>query len=59
MSRGLTYTFNQDNITNNHAIYFSESEDAYGGIKRYETGVVYKINGDVAVSWSDYNSQFV
>ncbi len=58
MSRGLTYTFNQTAASNNnHAIYFSESEDAYGGTLRYETGVVYKIN-DVAVSWSDYNSQF-
>ena len=58
MSRGLTYTFNQDNITNaTHAIYFSESEDAYGGIKRYEKGVVYRINGDI-VPWTEYNSQF-
>ena len=58
MSRGLTYTFDQTAASNNsHAIYFSESEDAYGGTLRYETGVVYKIN-DVAVSWSDYNSQF-
>ena len=58
MSRGLTYKFDQTAASNNnHAIYFSESEDAYGGKLRYETGVVYKIN-DVAVSWSDYNSQF-
>ena len=58
MSRGLTYTFDQTAASNSsHAIYFSENEDAYGGTLRYETGVVYKIN-DVAVSWSDYNSQF-
>ena len=58
MSRGLTYTFNQTAASNNnHAIYFTESESAYGGTLRYEVGVVYKIN-DVAVSWSDYNSQF-
>ena len=42
MSRGLTYTFNQDSASNTtHAIYFSESEDAYGGVNRYEKGVVY------------------
>ena len=58
MSRGVTYTFNQNDHSNNlHAIYFSESEDAYGGRLRYEKGVVYKINGDV-VSWADYNSTF-
>ena len=58
MSRGLTYTFNQDNASNsNHAIYFSESEDAYGGTLRYEKGVVYKINGE-AVTWSQYIANF-
>ena len=58
MSRGLTYTFNQNSASNStHAIYFSESEDAYGGTLRYEKGVVYRINGDV-VSWSDYNTNF-
>ena len=58
MSRGLTYTFNQNDVSNTtHAIYFSESEDAYGGTNRYEEGVVYRINGDV-VSWDDYNSNF-
>ena len=58
MSRGLTYTFDQSDVSNvTHAIYFSESEDAYGGVLRYEVGVVYRINGDV-VSWDDYNSNF-
>ena len=58
MSRGLTYTFNQNNSSNNtHAIYFSESEDAYGGTLRYETGVVYRINESI-VSWTEYNAQF-
>ena len=58
MSRGLTYTFNQNSASNStHAIYFSESEDAYGGTNRYEKGVVYRINGDV-VTWSDYNTNF-
>ena len=58
MSRGTTYTFNQNDSSNaTHAIYFSESEDAYGGTLRYEKGVVYRINGDV-VTWSEYNSQF-
>ena len=58
MSRGLTYTFNQNAASNStHAIYFSTSEDAYGGTLRYETGVVYRINGDV-VTWADYNSNF-
>ena len=58
MSRGVKYTFNQNAASNStHGIYFSTSEDAYGGTNRYETGVVYKIN-DVAVSWDDYNSQF-
>ena len=58
MSRGVTYVFNQNDSTNTtHAIYFSESEDAYGGANRYEKGVVYKINGDV-VTWSEYNSNF-
>ena len=37
MSRGLTYTFNQNDASNSTpAIYFSESEDAYGGSLRYE-----------------------
>ena len=58
MSRGQTYVFNQTNSSNQtHAIYFSESEDAYGGVSRYETGVVYKINGE-SVSWNDYNVRF-
>ena len=58
MSRGLTYTFNQNAGSNqNHAIYFSESEDAYGGSLRYEKGVVYKLNGE-QVTWSQYNSDF-
>ena len=48
MSRGLTYTFNQNDISNaTHAIYFSDSEDSYGGTLRYEKGVVYRINGEV------------
>ena len=58
MSRGVTYTFLQNDSSNTtHAIYFSESEDAYGGTNRYEKGVVYRINGDV-VSWDDYNANF-
>ncbi len=58
MSRGVTYTFNQNNSTNTtHAIYFSESEDAYGGTNRYEKGVVYRVNGNI-VPWSEYNSDF-
>ena len=58
MSRGVTYTFIQNDASNTtHAIYFSESEDAYGGTNRYEKGVVYRINGDV-VSWDDYNANF-
>ena len=40
MSRGTTYTFNQNDSTNTtHAIYFSTNEDAYGGTLRYEVGV--------------------
>ena len=58
MSRGLTYTFNQNDASNTtHAIYFSESEDAYGGSLRYEKGVVYRINGDI-VTWAEYVAQF-
>ena len=58
MSRGLTYTFNQTDASNStHAIYFSTSEDAYGGSLRYEKGVVYKINGE-AVTWTQYITDF-
>ena len=58
MSRGVTYTFDQTNASNTtHAIYFSESEDAYGGTLRYEKGVVYKINGE-PVTWSSYLTNF-
>ena len=58
MSRGLTYTFNQNDASNStHAIYFSESEDAYGGSLRYEKGVVYRINGE-AVTWTQYVADF-
>ena len=58
MSRGLTYTFNQNDASNSiHAIYFSTSEDAYGGSLRYEKGVVYKINGE-AVTWTQYITDF-
>ena len=58
MSRGITYVFNQNGVTNaTHAIYFSQSEDAYGGSNRYEKGVTYKINGDTVV-YSEYVSQF-
>ena len=58
MSRGVTYTFNQNAGSNqNHAIYFSTSEDAYGGSIRYEEGVVYRLNGE-DVPWSDYVSGF-
>ena len=58
MSRGTTYTFNQNDSTNTtHAIYFSTNEDAYGGTLRYEVGVTYTINDEV-VSWTEYNSQF-
>ena len=58
MSRGVTYTFDQTNASNTtHAIYFSESEDAYGGTLRYEKGVVYKINGE-PVTWNGYITNF-
>ena len=58
MSRGTTYTFNQNDSSNNlHAIYFSTNEDAYGGTLRYEVGVTYTINDEV-VSWTEYNSTF-
>ena len=58
MSRGVTYTFNQNAASNTtHAIYFSESEDAYGGTNRYEVGVVYRINDEI-VKFDDYASQF-
>ena len=58
MSRGTTYTFNQNDSSNaTHAIYFSTNEDAYGGTLRYEVGVTYTINDEV-VSWTEYNSQF-
>tara|TARA_R100001510_G_scaffold52022_1_gene52406 strand:- start:845 stop:5416 length:4572 start_codon:yes stop_codon:yes gene_type:complete len=44
--RGATYTFNQNDASNTtHAIYFSEVESAYGGVDRYETGVVYTLDG--------------
>ena len=58
MSRGVTYTFDQNAASNaTHPIYFSTSEDAYGGTLRYEEGVVYRINGDV-VQYSEYISGF-
>ena len=44
--RGATYTFNQNDASNStHAIYFSQLETAYGGTDRYETGVVYTLDG--------------
>ena len=57
--RGLTYTFEQNDTSNNtHAIYFSEDPDAYGGTGRYETGVVYRLDG-VVKTYSQYVSGFI
>ena len=57
--RGLTYTFEQNDTSNNtHAIYFSEDPDAYGGSNRYETGVVYRLDG-VVKTYSQYVIGFI
>ena len=57
--RGATYQFNQNDISNStHALYFSEDATAYGGSSRYETGVVYRLNGNQVADYATYASGF-
>tara|TARA_B100000614_G_scaffold21360_2_gene17033 strand:+ start:8762 stop:28573 length:19812 start_codon:yes stop_codon:yes gene_type:complete len=57
--RGATYQFNQNDASNStHAIYFSENADAYGGIERYETGVVYRLDGNQVADYATYAAGF-
>ena len=57
-SKGSTYTFNQNDASNTtHAIYFSEVESAYGGTNRYETGVIYTLDG-VDMNYDAYATGF-
>ena len=57
-SRGSTYTFTQNDSSNvTHAIYFSDTETAYGGSDRYETGVTYTLDG-VDMNYDSYASGF-
>ena len=57
--RGATYQFNQNDVTNStHALYFSEDATAYGGNSRYETGVVYRLNGNQVADYATYVAGF-
>ena len=57
--RGATYQFNQNDISNStHALYFSEDATAYGGSSRYETGVVYRLDGNQVADYATYASGF-
>ena len=57
--RGATYQFNQNDISNStHALYFSADATAYGGNSRYETGVVYRLNGNQVADYATYASGF-
>ena len=57
--RGATYQFNQNDVTNaTHALYFSEDATAYGGNSRYETGVVYRLNGNQVADYATYAAGF-
>ena len=57
--RGATYQFNQNDISNStHALYFSTDATAYGGNSRYETGVVYRLNGNQVADYATYASGF-
>jgi len=57
--RGATYRFNQNEASNStHQIYFSETETAYGGTDRYETGVVYKLNNVAVADYAAYAAGF-
>ena len=56
--RGTTYIFNQNDASSaQHAIYFSAVESAFNGSNRYETGVIYTLDG-VNVVYADYVSGF-
>ena len=55
---GETYVFDQSDATVNlHPIYFSTVESSFGGNDKYETGVIYTLDG-VNVSYSAYVSGF-
>jgi len=57
--RGATYQFNQNDVTNStHALYFSEDATAYGGNSRYETGVVYRLDGNQVADYATYVAGF-
>ena len=56
--RGATYKFEQNDASNTtHAIYFSENSAAYAGQDRYETGVVYTLDGS-NVDYATYAAGF-
>ena len=57
--KGATYKFEQNDSSNTtHAIYFSQSESAYGGVERYETNVTYTLDGVVMPDYASYATGF-